>query len=276
MIPMSLRHAVLLVLLFSCPVTAMVTGPDVFLSAFQRADYPAALASLAEVSDDPLAPVYRATCLTMMQRSDEAADLFRRAASDSGAFAQVALFAQAQALFDLRCYARAQTVLDRLARRFPHGRFAERGLDLALRIERRLSDGLTQANVEWYQDQGLAAYAQAHSGLAAEYLEEYRLLAERLGSASEPKAMLTLTAVALELDDHALMASSITLVPPATADWRGALYRGLVHVAAGEVADAKTDLHEARLNSTDATVKKRVDDVLADIDAPEPSKASAP
>jgi hypothetical protein len=268
--------SIILAVGFSFPVTAAVTGTDVFLTAFQAADYRGALAAAERLRDDPLAPVYRATCLALLERNEEAVELFRRAAPGTGSFAQVALFAQAQALYNLRCYARAQGEMDRLVRRFPHGRFAERGQDMAMRIERRLAGGLTQANLEWYQDRGLAAYDQARSGLAAEYLEEYRLLAQRMGAAIEPKAMLTLAAVALEMDDRVLTETSIALVPPATEDWRGALYRGLAHLAAGRTADARADLEQARTHSTDATVRKRAAELIVELDAPAAATPSAP
>ncbi len=167
------------------------------------------------------------------------------------------LFSRAQALHDTRLHARAQQELDVLTRRFPHSRLSGRGRDLRERIERRLAAGLSAANCDWYLDQGLAAYEQAHPALAAEYLSEWLLLAGRAGIDPAPRGRLALGAIHLELDERDAALAHLAAVPPGTEDWRGALFLGMALSLHGDQVRARSLLTEARDHTTDIGVRSR-------------------
>jgi hypothetical protein len=165
-------------------------------------------------------------------------------------------------------YSRAQMELDALARRFPHSRLSARGKDLRERIERRLAAGLTPANCDWYLDRGLAAYERATPALAAEFLDEYLLLARRAGLMVAPKTYLTMGAVCLELDEGSAALVHLALVPAETEAHRGALFHGLALSLRGDLDQARRLLGEARDHSSDPGVRNRATAILAELASP--------
>lgn len=255
----------LFALVLACARTVEAATPtERFLVAFHAGDYQTALAASERIpADDRLAPSYRAACLAMLGRSDEAVEAFRLTAAQAGAASdQILIFSHAQALHDARLYTRAQQELDALARRFPHSRLSERGRDLRERIERRLAAGLSPGNCDWYLDRGLAAYENARPALAAEFLDEYRLLSARAGLEAAPRALLALGAVCLELDEGSAALVHLAAVPPATEAHRGALFHGLALSLRGDLDQARRLLTTARDQSTDAGVRTRATAIL--------------
>ena len=258
----------LAILLFIVPGQA-ANPADTFLAAFRVGNYQMAFAVCDQLpADDPLTPSYRATCLAMLGRSEEAVEAFRRAAFKAGnAWDQVMIYARAQALFDARLYSRAQMELAVLERRFPHSRLAERGKDMTQRIERRLATGLSAANLEWYLDRGLAAYEAARPALAVEFLDEHQQLARRVGAEVTARQRLTLGAAYLELEETKNALIHLSAVPSETESYRGALFRGLVLSAHGDAVAAQEFLIEARDHTSDEGVKQRAGAILAELEA---------
>ncbi len=213
-------------------------------------------------ADDLRGQSCRGLCLAMLGRQEAAVAAFRRAdAGGLNVHDQASRWARAETLTALQCYARARQEIEIIQLRFPHGAFTDRAMELAVRIERRLT-GISTSNLDWYLQRGFAAYASGDPALAAEYLDEYRLLCQRAGATMSPGNLLALAVACLESGDLALARTHLALVVPETEDWRGALYRGVAALAAGAIPEAQQALTLAKERSGTPGVRDRASRLL--------------
>ncbi len=183
---------------------------------------------LTSAPNDGLRLMYRGSCLTMMDRHEDAVESFRIADSclTPGVADRIGLYLRAGSLFHVKTYSRAQQVLDKLARSFPHSRLAERGQKLALIIEKRLAEGISEANLNWYLARGTKAYDSGRPALALEYIEEYFLLAEKSGKqeyVTNPRANMSMGGARLEIGDAEGALVYLLKVPPDYSEWRAGI-----------------------------------------------------
>ena len=232
-----------------------------FSTAFLEGRYQEALnlveKELALAPRDSMKLLYHGSCLAMLRRFEEAVESFRMAdvCSHSGFEDRTGLYLRATSLFNVKAYVRAQQVLDSLSRSFPRSRLAEQGQELALKIDKRLTEGITEANLNWYLDRGTKAYDSGRPALAAEYLEEYFLLAAKSGheNGGSPRANLSLGGANLELGDATAALTYLQKVPPDFSEWRAGILTAFALKASG--------LHEAALEMI-RTVFKNADTEL--------------
>jgi tetratricopeptide (TPR) repeat protein len=229
-----------------------------FSTAFLEGRYQKALdlveKELTLAPRDPMKLLYRGSCLAMLRRFEEAVESFRMAdvSSHAGFQDRTGLYLRATSLFNVKAYVRAQQVLDSLSRSFPRSRLAEQGQELALKIDKRLTEGITKANLNWYLDRGTKAYDSGRPALAAEYLEEYFLLAARSGHENDasPRAHLSLGGANLELGDATAALTCLQKVSPDSSEWRAGILTAFALKASGS--------HEAALEMM-RTVSKNAD-----------------
>lgn len=198
----------------------------------------------------------------MLERHEEAAESFRRAQHLLPApFADAtASYLRALSLYRLRAYGQSMRALDGLAEAFPHGRLAERGQELAAKIQERLASGATRENLNWYLDRGLSMQRAARAALAVEYLEEYLSLAGPSGTEGEDRmasARLALGASYLELAAPAEAVAHLKSVDASLNDHRAGLFLALALVSTGDAKAAAAALESVAEGTTDESVRAR-------------------
>ncbi|TET32977.1 MAG: hypothetical protein E3J72_18260 [Planctomycetota bacterium] len=237
-----------------------------YLAAFLEGRYEEALAIVdKKLEDNPrdcLQLHYRGSCYTMLERHEDAIETFRLAqASSSEPFIdKTTLYMHALALFNSKLYCRSQQKLDSLAQSFPHSRMAKRGQELALKIEQRLGAGLKESNLNWYLSKGMKAYNSARPAMAAEYLEEYFLLADRAGDSKykrNAKANFSLGGAYMELGDVQKAVVYLERIPIEYGRYRAGIMQAMAIQAAGDNDRAVDILNKVISNAKSKAVIKR-------------------
>jgi tetratricopeptide (TPR) repeat protein len=219
------------------------SGSDPFLAAFQAAKYEEALGIVEEAlrknPDDGIQIHYRGACFTMLERYEDAVESFMLGELNSpeGFSDRTILYLRALSLFNIKTFRRAQQVLDTLAQSYPHSRLSKRGQELALKIEKRLAEGLKEGTLNWYLNEGLEAYDAARPALAAEYLGEYFLLAARMEDSrhvDDARANFSLGGAYIELGEDKKAVQYLERVPVSYEGYSGGLMLAMALYASGE------------------------------------------
>ncbi len=239
---------------------------DRFLAAFQAQKYEDALAivekKLAKDPNDGVQITYRGACQAALEKYEAAVESFRlgEAKAPKGFVDKTSLYLRALSLFSTKMFCRSQTILDRLAKIFPHSHSAEQGQKLALQIEKRLARGVKESNLNWYLHQGLQAYAAARPALTAEYLGEYFLLAGRIKSEKylkNPDANFALGGASIELGDLPEALRRLEKVPVEHNGYRAGVMLAIALKAKGDGKRAREILSIVAEKAPKEDVRKR-------------------
>lgn len=245
---------------------------DRFLAAFQAQRYEDALAiveeKLAKDPSDGVQITYRGACQAALEKYEEAVESFRlgEAKAPKGFMDKTSLYLRALALFNTKMFCRSQTILDTLAKMFPHSHSAEQGQKLALQIEKRLAQGIKESNLNWYLHQGLQAYAAARPALAGEYLGEYFLLAGRMKSEKyleNPDANFTFGGASIELGDLEAALRHLEKVPVEHSEYRAGIMLAIALKAKGDGKRAREILSVVVEKAPKEAVRKRAQTYLS-------------
>ena len=240
---------------------------DAFPAAFQAEALRTVEAALVKDPQDGVQLYYRAACYAMLERHEDAAESFRLGESlaPEGFTDKTVLYLRALSLFHVKTFRRAQFVLDRLAKTFPHSRLSKRGQDLALKIERRLAEGVKETSLNWYLNEGLEAYDSARPALAVEYLEEYFLLTDRLsdgGYREDPQANFSLGGAYVELGESEKAVAFLERVPTGYGGYSGGLMLAMCLHVTGDDERAESLLGEIVSKADNPSVKERAQRLL--------------
>lgn len=244
---------------------------DLFLTAFQEGRYAESLKAVEDaLKDDPENGVqlqYRGACYSMLERHEEAVESFRlgKAYAPDGFTDKTLLYLRALSLFNVKAFRRSQQILDKLARVFPHSRLSKRGQQLALKIEQRLAEGVSEGALNWYLSKGLDAYDSERPALAAEYLGEYFLLAGSLGKSEyteNPEANFSLGGAYIELGDIAGALEYLQRVPVSYGEFSGGIMHAMALKAAGDDGRARELLEEVVRTAGDQAIRERAERLL--------------
>ena len=252
------------------PLTAdPASQAERYYAAFLARDWNSAL-SIAdtELQTQPGAAdwlTYHGMALSMIGRHEEATEAFLLAEVSNPAFSdKQALYLRARSLHLEKMYALAQQVLDRLHADYPASRFAERGQELAVTIERKLGEGITPGNVNWYLARGVRADASQRPAIAVITLEEYLLLNARLvpPRPPHPRALLSLGSAWLELGDPARALERLMAVDASEFDYYSGLFRGLAMIQLNRLDDARAVLEEVVARTGSESIRERATGLL--------------
>ncbi len=237
-----------------------------YISAFIAHRYSEALETAEnELVRNPLDGAwqnYRAASLAMLGESEDAVEAFLVSDIQSRGrqMDQTSMFLRARALSEIKAYSRAMETLNSLMLAFPDTRLADQAGKLESRIQNLIGRDVTEKTINWYADAGMRAYNAARPALAAELLEEYRLLTFRAGA--EPAALrnstrMTLGGAYLELAAPERTSAVLEDVPPAHDNYRAGLLKALAMRNSGKSDEALALLKEVLSNSSDFEVLGR-------------------
>jgi len=253
-----------------CIDSGDVAGPaidaDSFAYVFEAGQYERALKIARMASDqsqeDGSSYVNSALCLTMLERYEDAVEAFRigESVNASACMSRVGLYLRAKALLNAKLFMSAQDTLDKLVSTHPYSKMAEEGQDLALRVQKRLNEGITRSNLNWYLDRGITSHNSARPALAVEYLEEYLRLAARGGltlTGDDNRANFSLGGAYIELGLGESAVECLVKVPPEYMEYQAAILTAIAFRATGdhEVSDRLFAL--AANKSVDSDVRTR-------------------
>lgn len=258
----------ILILVFSygCRGDGSTNSPESessFLVSFQNMEYAEALEAIDKKlmlnPEDGKLLYYKATCLEKIGRHEQAAGLYRLAGvlAPNGFADRVVLYTEAQALFNIRVNSLAQRAVDELARKYPHSQLTKKGQQLAMLIEERLSMGITVKNLNWYLDKGYKAYAAGNPELAAQYMEEFMLLAQRADfeeQYGDKTANFTLGSSLLEIGDPEGAITFLDKVPVEFESYRAGLLSAMANYYAGKEKKASSILDTIISNAEEESV----------------------
>lgn len=242
--------------------------------AFLRDGSPAEAARLAQAHvgerpDDARWWAYLGAAQALLEDHRRAADAFCRAECLGGptTLDRKMLFLRAQALAEVRANTRADAVLRQLSSRYPFSRLAGRDEALSQLIRRRLGEGVTAANLNWYRLASVRASAEGLGGLAIEYGEEFLALAAVGGAVAEaddPDIRLALGSEYLQFGASERARDHFLRVPADHHGWRAAVFQALALRACGDEAGARERLARAVAGSPDAEVRAQAARLLPD------------
>lgn len=208
---------------------------------------------------------YLGFACALQDRHEDAVDAFARAdCRGQAAFAGKAmLYQRARSLAALRLHARARAVIVRLAERYPFSRLAGRDEALALSIERRLAEGVSRANLDWYRLQTLRAAAAGRHGLTIEHGEEFLALAalgaDTRADADDPDLRLALASACHELGDSRRALAHLELIADPAGGWRAGMLRALALHACGDGDAAAQRLVAVSVHAPDPVLRERAE-----------------